>query len=135
MTERQSPREAAMLAIDACAGVLIEEVESLEQLAARGSHDTFDIGHARALRDQEREVDLHRRHCRKGAVRRDRRCRRTAPFYIRVLSRLGGRRGLDITQNQFDSERRRCPYRRVQLRAYHIADALSVHFDCPKTET
>src|SRR6266568_3383278 len=105
MTERQSPREAAMLAIDACAGVLIEEVESLEELAACGSNDTFDISHVRAVRDQEREVDLRRRHCRKRAVRRDRRCRRTAPFYIRVLSTLGGRRSLDITQNQFDAER------------------------------
>ena len=135
MTERQSPRKAAMLAIDAGAGVLIEEVEPLEQISSRASNHPFDIGHVRTMRYEQREVDLRRRHCRKRAVPRDTWCGRTALFYIRVLSTLGGRRSIDITQDQFDAERRCGPHRRVQLRPYHIADALSVDFDLPQNVT
>src|SRR5438046_105310 len=126
MTERQSPRETAMVAIDACSRVLVEELESLEQLASGRPNHAFDVGRARTVWNEQCQVDLRRRHARERAIWRYRGCRRTSPFYIRVPSALGERRRVDISENQLDSEGWRRPYRSIQFRAHDVADSLSV---------
>src|SRR5687768_7128650 len=104
MTEGQSPRQAAMPRFDTLAGIQIEEVQALEELSRRIADDTFDVDRCERPRDDERKVELRRRHRRQGLVPATGAQRGRTLGSVLVLPASGRMRVVHATEAQLHSE-------------------------------